>query len=254
MKDDELKKYRYFLKDSIRKTIPFKFTEQNLGVPAPPIEKPYSEGAILIDLPDPDEWNGIPKTDLTHAIGNRKSHRVYLNQSLTLEELAYLLWCTQGVRGKRFHGHAYRNVPSAGCRHAIETYLAIFNVDEIDPGVYRYLPLSHQLVFEFKDDLLPEKMITASLNQSYPGKSAVTFIWSAIPYRMEWRYGLAAHKVIALDAGHVCQNLYLACETIDAGTCAIAAYDQEELDELLGLDGEEEFAIYLAPVGKVKKS
>lgn len=65
----------------------------------------------------------------------------------------------------------------------------------------------------------------------------------AIAYRMEWRYGLAVHTVIALDAGHVCQNLYFACEAIDAGTCALAAYDQEELDELLGLDGEGEFAI-----------
>ncbi len=162
------------------------------------------------------------------------------------------MWCTQGMRGKEFNGHAYRNVPSAGCRHALETYLAIFKVDDISSGVYRYLPLSHQLVFEFKDEMLSERMIIASLNQSYPGRSAVTFIWTAIPYRMEWRYGLAAHKVIALDAGHVCQNLYLACEAIGAGTCAIAAYDQEELDELLGLDGEEEFAIYLAPVGKVK--
>lgn len=251
MTDDKFKKYRYFLKDSIRKKIAFQFTDQNQGVPAPPIEKPYPEGATLIDLPGPDEWNGIFQTDITHAIGNRKSRRVYLNQSLSLEELAYLLWCTQGVREKRFQGHAYRNVPSAGCRHALETYLAVFSVDDIDTGMYRYLPLSHQLVFEFKDDLLSEKMIIASLNQSYPGKSAVTFIWSAIPYRMEWRYGLAAHKVIALDAGHVCQNLYLACEAIDGGTCAIAAYDQEELDELLGLDGEEEFAIYLAPVGKV---
>jgi len=194
------------------------------------------------------------QTDITTAIGNRKSHRVYLKQSLSLEELAYLLWCTQGIRGTVFNGHAYRNVPSAGCRHAFETYLAIFNVDKLDPGMYRYLPLSHQLVFEFTDDMLPEKMIIASLGQSYPGKSALTFIWVAIPYRMEWRYGLAAHKVIALDAGHVCQNLYLACEAIDAGTCAIAAYDQEELDELLGLDGEEEFAVYIAPVGKVKKS
>lgn len=253
MKDEKLKNYRYFLKDSIRKIIDFKFTDQNQGVPVPPIEKPYPGGATLIDLPGPDEWSEIPRADLTSAIGNRKSHRVYLDQSLRLEELAYLLWCTQGVRGKRFHGHAYRTVPSAGCRHAFETYLAIFNVDEIDPGVYRYLPLSHQLVFEFRDDLLSEEMIVASFNQPYPGKSAVTFIWAAVPYRMEWRYGLAAHKVIALDAGHVCQNLYLACEAIDAGTCAIAAYDQEKLDELLGLDGEEEFVIYLAPVGKVKK-
>lgn len=253
MNDESLKRYRYFLKDSIRKKISFRFTDQNRGVPAPPIEKPYPDDAILIALPGPEDWKHIPRTDLTHAIGSRKSRRSYLDRSLSQEELSYLLWCTQGMREKEFSGHAYRNVPSAGCRHALETYLAIFNVDGISPGVYRYLPLSHQLVFEFEDDMLSEKMIIASLGQPYPGKSAVTFIWAAIPYRMEWRYGLAAHKVIALDAGHVCQNLYLACEVINAGTCAIAAYDQEELDELLGLNGEEEFAVYLAPVGKVRE-
>ena len=67
---------------------------------------------------------------------------------------------------------------------------------------------------------------------------------------MEWRYGHASHKVIAIDAGHVCQNLYLACEAIGAGACAMAAYDQEALDRPLQVDGEDEFAIYLASVGK----
>ncbi|MCK4312229.1 MAG: nitroreductase family protein, partial [Candidatus Cloacimonetes bacterium] len=60
----------------------------------------------------------------------------------------------------------------------------------------------------------------------------------------------AAHKAMLLDAGHVCQNLYLACEDIGAGTCAIAAYDQEKVDALIGVDGLEEFTIYLSPVGK----
>jgi SagB-type dehydrogenase family enzyme len=68
---------------------------------------------------------------------------------------------------------------------------------------------------------------------------------------MEWRYSLAAHRVILIDAGHVCQNLYLACEAIGAGTCAVAAYDQEQLDNLLNVDGLDEFAVYLAPVGKI---
>jgi SagB-type dehydrogenase family enzyme len=67
---------------------------------------------------------------------------------------------------------------------------------------------------------------------------------------MEWRYDIAAHRVILLDAGHVCQNLYLASEAIGAGTCAVAAYDQVLIDGLLNLDGEDEFVIYLAPVGK----
>ncbi len=253
MNNNEIQSYRYFLKDSMRKKINFRFTDQNQGVPVPSIEKDYKKDATLIDLPGPDDWQNIPEQDLTQAIGKRKSHRVYQKQPLSLGELAYLLWCTQGLKGKVFNGHAHRNVPSAGCRHALETYLAIFKIKGLDSGVYRYLPLSHQLLFEFSDDMLSEKLTIASFDQPYPGKSAVTFIWAAIPYRMEWRYGPAAYKVIALDAGHVCQNLYLACETIGAGTCAIAAYNQEELDELLRLDGKEEFAIYIASVGKIIK-
>lgn len=90
----------------------------------------------------------------------------------------------------------------------------------------------------------------AAYGQKFVGRSAVTFVWACIPERMEWRYGLTAHRVILLDAGHVCQNLYLACEAVAAGTCAVAAYDQAEMDQLLGVDGEEEFAVYVAPVGK----
>ncbi len=49
----------------------------------------------------------------------------------------------------------------------------------------------------------------------------------------------------------MCQNLYLACESINAGTCAIGAYSQDKMDQLLGVDGKEEFTIYVAPVGKI---
>jgi SagB-type dehydrogenase family enzyme len=100
------------------------------------------------------------------------------------------------------------------------------------------------------DPEIGRKAAMACFGQGFIAASAVTFFWTAIPARMEWRYDLAAHKVIAIDAGHVCQNLYLAAQTIGAGVCAVAAYDQEACDELLGVDGEEEFTIYLAPVGK----
>ena len=83
------------------------------------------------------------------------------------------------------------------------------------------------------------------------GAAAATFVWAAVPYRMEWRYAHCAHRVMLMDVGHICQNLYLAVEAIGGGCCAIAAYHQEKMDALLELDGEEEFTIYLAPVGKV---
>lgn len=245
---EDYQKYRYFLKDSIRKTIDFSETDQSMGIAAPPLEKPYPKVAEKIDLIIED-WETKYDLSLAEAIKNRKSRRSFSRTEISLEELSFLLWATQGIRHVA-GPYAFRNVPSAGCRHAIETYIAVFNVEGLEMGVYRYLPLTHQLVLEFKEDSLRNEMITATFGQKFAGESAATFIWTSIPYRMEWRYGLDSHKVIAMDAGHVGQNMYLACEAIGAGTCTIGAYDQEYLDELLRVDGEDEFAIYLAAVGK----
>ncbi|MFP4562287.1 MAG: SagB/ThcOx family dehydrogenase [Spirochaetia bacterium] len=251
---------RHFLKDRIRKEIDFSQTDQHLGVRPPLTEKPAPKDAVKIDLPAPGKWTGIAPVPVEEAIARRVSHRKFSPASLTLDELAFLLWATQGVRGRASRIHALRTVPSAGCRHSFETYLAVFRVDGLDPGLYRYLPLSHEL---YRIEETPEavdaaglaaRVSDAALGQSFAGGGAVTFFWTTIPYRMEWRYGPAAHKVIAVDAGHVCQNLYLACEAVGAGTCAIAAYDQDLCDELLSVDGRDEFTVYLAPVGKVEKA
>ncbi|RPI74957.1 MAG: SagB/ThcOx family dehydrogenase [Desulfobacteraceae bacterium] len=250
MDKDRMKSYRSFLKDSIRKTIDFSQTDQNRGIAPPPVEKPYAKEGKRIDLLKWDEWGDIGKMDLKTAIKNRESRRSYSDKSLSLKELSFLLWATQGIRENLGPGHARRTVPSAGCRHALETYLFVFNVETLEPGIYRYLPVEHQLLFEFAEDHLDKKLIEATFGQSFAGESAVTFVWTAIPYRMEWRYDIDSHKVIAIEAGHVCQNLYLAGEAIDAGICAIAAYDQEKMDALLRVDGADEISVYIACVGK----
>lgn len=246
-----LGQHRYFLKDTIRKTINFSATDQSRSLPPPPVEKPYNPDTELIDLVPPNKFDSLPRVDLLSAINNRQSRRKYSNVSVTLSELSFLLWATQGIKQQLDPGHALRTVPSAGARHALETYLGILNVSGIDVGFYRYLPLEHKLCVESRDKQAAQKMASAAFNQTWMLNAAVIFVWAAIPYRMEWRYGLAAHKVILLDAGHIGQNLYLACEAIGAGTCAVAAYNQEALDDLLKLDGNDEFAIYMAAVGKL---
>jgi SagB-type dehydrogenase family enzyme len=250
MEAELIKQHRSFLKDSIRKSIDFSKTDQSRGIAPPPVEKPYPKDATRIGLPPYDPAGSLGKRDLRSAIEDRKSRRSYSTEPMAIEELAFLLWATQGVRQRLDEGHALRTVPSAGCRHALETYLCVLNISGLGQGIYRYLPLEHQLLFEFTEERLKGRIVRGVLGQPYPGEAAVTFIWTAIPYRMEWRYGIAAHKVIAIDAGHVCQNLYLACEAIGAGACAIAAYDQEAMDELLRVDGQNESTIYLASVGK----
>ena len=241
---------RNFLTDRVREEVNFWATLQSCHVEPPPVQKPVSPGDGIIPLPRRESWS-IPPCDLQAAIAGRESHRRYNAQSLSLEELAFLLWATQGVRAELHPAAVLRMVPSAGCRHPFETYLAVVRVEGLENGLYRYLPLDHSLVLVRHTGDLPALLTAATRGQSFTGKAAVTFIWTAIPARTEWRYAEASYKVIALDAGHVCQNLYLACEAIGAGTCAIAAYNQTLVDDLLGVSGDEEFSIYMAPVGKI---
>ncbi len=228
-------------------------SDQRKGVAAPPLEKPIDPGAKLIPLV-PEDQIRLGKMALADAIRKRESRRVFSDEALSLGELSFLLWATQGIR--KIHPQrvwAMRNVPSGGCRHPLETYLWVRNVESVQQGLYRYAPLEHALVaVDAPGAGAGASLAEACYEQAFVDKAAATFVWTAIPYRTEWRYGPDSLKDILLSCGHVCQNLYLACESIGAGTCAIVAYNQEALDRFLGVDGEDEISLYVAPVGKVQ--
>jgi SagB-type dehydrogenase family enzyme len=248
-----LEKYQAFLKSPINSPADLLESDQDRGVPAPPCQKPHPQDARLLDLIPPEAFT-LGQAPLVDLIRQRKSRRKYTQEPLTLEELSFLLWATQGVRqANSERTRVWRTVPSSGATHPFETYLVINRVAEIQPGLYRYLSLEHKLLLVSPiDQEWLNKLVYACRGQEFVSQSAVTFVWTVIPYRAEWRYANDAHKAIAQDSGHVCQNLYLASEAIGAGTCAVAAYAQNAMDALLGVDGSDEFVMYLAPVGKVK--
>lgn len=251
--DEMTRAHREFLKDSIRLRFDFSTTGQSRGLPAPPLQKPYPEGARTVALPGSEHFPEVCAASLLKVLGSRRSLRRYADLPLSLAELAFMLWATQGVIARPGPAVTLRTVPSAGARHAFETYLYCRRVEGIEEGVWRYLPLEHRLLYEFAEEDLASRIAAACLGQRFVVQGAATFFWSVLPARMEWRYGPAAHRVLPMDVGHVCQNLYLAAEAIGAGTCAVGAYDQEGIDSLLRLDGEEEFVLYLAPVGKKER-
>lgn len=225
-------------------------SDQERRIPPPSPQKARSEDAPLIPLPAMDALD-LETLPTMETIRRRQSRRKYSGKPLAQERLSYLLWATQGVRDSLYGGWTLlRSVPSAGARHPFETYLLALRVDGVSPGLYRYLGIEHQLCFLDGAKDLAARVHDACFGQ-YVMRSSVVFIWTAIPYRTEWRYGPLAPKLIALDAGHLCQNLYLACESIGLGTCAIGAYDQAKMDAILKVDGEQEFAIYMATVGTI---
>lgn len=225
-------------------------SDQQRQLPQPPLTKAASSNNIIkltMNFP-----SVIKETDYLTLVQQRESHRVYKNESISLDQLSFLLWTTQGIKEIRGNNYAtIRTVPSAGARHAFETYLVVLNVDGLRKGIYHYLPMDHSLEFIEEVDGLENKVSDSLCEQKFAAKSAVVFYYSAVPYRSEWRYLTESHKVMLIDAGHVMQNLYLSCGAIGCGTCAIAAFNQDLADNLLSLDGEEEFVIYAAPVGIV---
>ncbi len=228
-------------------------SDQDRGVGPPPIQKPYPRDAALIDLIAPEDI-ALGETSLISVLRKRRSRRKYADSALTLEELSFLLWAVQGVH--RVSGKkpvTFRTVPAGGGIHPFETYLVVNRVENLEPALYRYLAIEHQLILEKPVDAeWLERLVFACRGQEFVRQGAVVFIWTAIPYRTEWRYANEAHKDIAQESGHVCQNLYLASEAIGAGTCALTGYAQSAIDSLLGVDGQDEFTIYIAPVGKVR--
>lgn len=225
-------------------------SDQDKGLPQPPLQLEYPATRPLIALPAPPQVIVNP-LDLREAIEKRRSVRQYSEKPLSLAELSFLLWCTQGVKEVSGRPVTLRTVPSAGARHAFETYLLINRVAGLTPGLYRFLALEHSLLEVDLSADVAARMVEACWRQQFVRSSAVTFVWTAVVYRMAWRYGERGYRYLFLDAGHVCQNLYLAAQAVGCGVCAIAAFDDEALNRVLGLDGEEQFALYLAAVGKV---
>lgn len=232
-------------------------SDQVKGLPQPSLESTLGGNKIIPLTKNFD--NVIKNNDFLNLINSRTSKRKYSEEALTQYELAFLLWSTQGIKsvvGKERKA-TFRTVPSAGARHPFETYLFINKVVGLQPGLYHYMAMEHQLEYLGAIENQFEQVSKAFGGQNFFANAPVGFVWSVIPYRTEWRYSTHAHKYALVDVGHVCENLYLACEAIGCGTCAIGAYNQPLADQLLGFDTspsadqETEFVVYAAAVGKV---
>ncbi|OGD54990.1 nitroreductase [Candidatus Bathyarchaeota archaeon RBG_13_60_20] len=224
-------------------------SDQNGGLPQPPLELPAAKGRRVIELPDPRTVKADP-LDVREAIERRASVRAYSGEALSLGELSLLLWCTQGVKQVSGRPATLRTVPSAGARHCFETYVLANRVDGLHPGLYRFLAVDHKLQEVDLGPDVAERVTKACLDQRFILASAATFIWTAVAYRMMWRYGERGYRYMHLDAGHACQNLYLLAEAVGCGACAVAAFDDDLLNKALGVDGVDQFAVYVGVVGK----
>jgi SagB-type dehydrogenase family enzyme len=209
----------------------------------PEIYKEYPDN-MKIELPPVISSSSLP---LYEVIQKRKSIRDFKSVPISKESLSYLLWASTGISRKE-DGYEFRTAPSAGALYPIETYLVVNNVEEMQEGIYHYGIRRHELEV-LKKGSFGKAVCRAGLDQVMCAKAAVVFIWSAIFDRSKFKYGQRAYRYIYLDAGHMAENLALAAVSIGLGSCQIGALYDDEVNELVDIDGIKESVIYMSVIG-----
>ncbi|MFW6135373.1 MAG: SagB family peptide dehydrogenase [Chloroflexota bacterium] len=208
----------------------------------PPRFKTYPD-AERIALADPGGFRGL---SVEEALERRRSVREYTGEAVSLRTLSGLLWAAQGITEERLE---FRAAPSAGALYPIETYAVVHAVSDLESGIYHYAVQEHELERLERGDFRGE-VTQAGLYQGFLGQANVCFVLSAFFQRTRWRYHERTYRYVLLEAGHLAQNLYLAATSMGMGACAVGAFLDGALNDLLGLDGAEEAVVYLISVGQ----
>jgi SagB-type dehydrogenase family enzyme len=204
-----------------------------------------SEGS-RIDLPEAT----LEGMSVEKALATRRSVRSYSADSLSLLEFSQILFAAQGITGARGRV-GLRTAPSAGATYPMEIYAFANRVSGLEQGVYHYLPQDHALEF-LKAGSYGDSLSDACLGQSMPREAAVSLVLAAVPERTTASYGTRGIRYIHMEAGHISQNICLEATSLGMGAVPIGAFDDAEVDRLIGADGEHEVSLYVNSIGKME--
>ncbi|MBC7074044.1 SagB/ThcOx family dehydrogenase [Candidatus Parcubacteria bacterium] len=185
------------------------------------------------------------KVSVEEALLKRRSVRSFKEEPLTLKEISQILWAAQGITEPSFGG---RTAPSAGALYPIEIYLIVKNVKELSPGVYKYQPENHSLVFLFEEKI-SSQLADAALGQSFIAKAPAVLVIAGVFERTTKKYGERGERYVFMEAGHVSQNVYLQCVSLNLGTVAVGAFEDEKVKQILKMDSKE-YPLYIMPIGR----
>lgn len=201
----------------------------------------HNESHMKIKLPPPIYNSQI---SIEEALKQRRSIRQYKNESLTLQQVAQLLWAAQGITAT----NGLRTAPSAGALYPLEVYLVSGDIRDMGAGVYHYLPNEHALA-QVTDGDKRTKLAEAAFKQSDVEHGAADILITAVYQRTIKKYGARGKEFVYLEAGHAAQNIYLQAISLQLGTVSIGAFDGAAVKKVLTIPNEED-PIYIMPIGK----
>jgi len=200
-----------------------------------------------------DSWIPLPPerkrgdVSVEEAMARRRSVREFAPDPLSLEQVGQLLWAAQGITDPE---RGFRTVPSAGATFPLEVYVVAGKVEGLAPGVYRYSPGRHALQATMKGDGRVG-LSAAALGQEMIRQAPASLVITGVVRRTAERYGERALRYVYMEAGHVGQNVYLQCVSLDLGTVVVGAFEDATVAKVMQLP-REEIPLYILPVGHIR--
>ena len=206
-----------------------------------------SLAAIAASASSPEVTLPAPKTDgvmsVEAALAKRRSVRAYGKEALALANVSQLLWAGQGVSSPG----GFRTAPSAGALYPLELYLVVGNVDELDTGVYKYVPSNHTLI-HWRDGDRRGALSRAAWWQSSIKDATAVLVCTGVVERTQRKYGGRAERYMLIEVGHASQNVFLQAQSLNLGTVVVGAFRDRATKRVLALPENEE-VLYLMPLG-----
>ncbi len=100
-----------------------------------------------------------------------------------------------------------------------------------------------------KEGDFSDELHEASSGQGSVGSSPMTAILTARWDRSTVKYADRGYRYTYIEAGCISQNISLQCAAFGLGTVVVGAFNDDRLNEFLGVDGIKEAALLMMPVG-----
>jgi SagB-type dehydrogenase family enzyme len=219
---------------------PAKVREITLDEDAPKSEEELKMAhPDVVPLPRPGKTGPL---SVEEAISRRRSVRRFRDAPVLLTEVSQLLWAAQGITGEDGFKRA---APSAGAKYPMEIFIVAGKVDDLAPGIYRYLPETHSLEVVRRGDLRSE-LCDEALSQEWVEEAALNIVIAGVYERTTEKYGERGIRYVHIEVGAVAENIYLQAETMGLGTTFVGAFSDEAVKKLLRIDAE---PLGIMPVG-----
>jgi SagB-type dehydrogenase family enzyme len=174
----------------------------------------------------------------------------------TLEQVASLLYHSAGVtRSKEYPGGVFyfRAAACAGALYPIEVYVVCGDIEGLDAGVYHFNPGDFSLA-RLRSGDYRAALADATAGEPNVAHAPVVFVYTAMTWRSAWKYRDRAYRYHYWDNGTIVANALAVARGHELPAAVVMGFVDEEMNRLVGIDGERELATSLLSIGRAKQS